>query len=92
MRFFRTEEGADPLDYQDGIPQVLRLINAPLLNKGSPVLEAAVSQRTPADGIKLLFLTVLSRPPTKEIQRFTTYMSNQSDTADGVLQYCVWAT
>ncbi|HYV39124.1 MAG TPA: DUF1553 domain-containing protein [Gemmataceae bacterium] len=81
VRFFRLEEGADPLEYQDGIPQALRLMNGPIFNKGGNTLEAALKQKSAAEGIKYLHLAVFARPPTtQETQRLSAYMAKQANT------------
>src|SRR5262249_22671583 len=38
LAFFRTDEGADPTEYQAGIPQALRLMNSPQFSNGAALL------------------------------------------------------
>ena len=63
--FFGTDEGSDATEYQDGIPQVLRLMNGPALSR-SPQLMNAVRGKTPDQAVEQIYLTALSRRPTKE--------------------------
>jgi hypothetical protein len=80
VRFFRVEDGADPLEYQDGIPQALRLMNSPMLNNGGKALEEALKCQTPAEAVDYLFVVTLSRHPTvAETQRLTGYVGKQKD-------------
>jgi len=78
INFFRVEEGSDPLEYQSGIPQALRLMNAPQLNNGGKTLEEALKRPTPAEAIDYLYLATVSRHPTAaETQRLVEYSKKQ---------------
>jgi len=80
IRFFRVEDGADPLEYQDGIPQALRMMNGPLFNNGGKALQDAMTYKMAADAIDRLYLVALSRHPTiQENQRLTAYVEKQKD-------------
>ena len=60
VNFFRTDDVADPLEYQHGIPQVLRLMNSPQLNRNSQaVAEAMKEGKTQTGIIENLFLRTL---------------------------------
>jgi hypothetical protein len=79
IAFFRVEEGSDPLEYQSGIPQALRLMNAPQLNNGGKALEEAAKRATPAEAIDYLYLATVSRHPTAaETERLVAYTKKQS--------------
>jgi len=79
INFFRVEEGADPLAFQDGIPQALRLMNSALLNKGGKALEQAVALKKPAEAIEYLYMATLSRRPTvAELESRKTYVGQQA--------------
>ena len=67
IAFFEGDETAKPTDYQAGIPQALRLMNAPQM-KASLAVAAAVNRdaRTPDLAIEQLYLSSLSRRPTAE--------------------------
>jgi hypothetical protein len=75
IRFFRVDEG-DALEYQDGIPQALRLMNSPLLNNGGKALEESLKMKTNAQAIDHLYLSTLSRHATQEeVDRRIAYIS-----------------
>jgi len=78
LNFFRVDEGANPLEYQAGIPQALRLMNSPQTS-GNGLLPRIMNQgKSPADVIERLYLAVLSRQPTsQESQRMAEYVSRQ---------------
>jgi hypothetical protein len=81
INFFRVED-ATPLDYQNGIPQALRMMNSPFTNK-TPVTatQLTAGTKTPAEAIERLYLTTLSRRPTApELQRLTAYASRPGAT------------
>lgn len=76
IRFFRVDEYGDPLEYQDGIPQALRLMNSPLLNNGGKALEESLKMKTNALAIDHLYLSTLSRHPTaEETERRIAYIT-----------------
>ena len=86
IRFFRVEDGDDPLEFQDGIPQVLRLMNGPFFNSGGKTLQNAMAYKTPPEAIDYMYLVVLARHPTaEETQRLTTYVGKQKDKRPGYL-------
>lgn len=83
VKFFRTVENADPLDYQAGIPQALRLMNSPQTN-GAGVLNEAAQAGTPAEVIQKLYVTVLSRRATDaEVARMTQFVGQQANPRTG---------
>src|SRR5439155_9311300 len=61
--FFRVDEGADPTEYQAGIPQVLRLMNSPQLTAAGLVNSLGRANTTPEEAIEHLFLATLARRP-----------------------------
>ena len=64
IAFFQTDEGTDPLEYQAGIPQALRLMNAQARNCATVVNRVAKPGDKPEVVIERLFLLSLSRQPT----------------------------
>ncbi|MFO0846272.1 MAG: DUF1549 and DUF1553 domain-containing protein [Gemmataceae bacterium] len=66
VNFFSAEDGADPTEYQTGIPQVLRLMNSPQFNNAAALAPLVRSGNGPDEVIERLFLTVLARRPTAE--------------------------
>jgi hypothetical protein len=71
---FQAEDGADPTEYQAGIPQVLRLMNRGEFNTNA--LANTAKAKTPAEGIEQLYLTILARRPSAdEVQKLAAYVS-----------------
>jgi hypothetical protein len=74
--FFSAEDGADPTEYHAGIPQVLRLMNAPALNPLSSVGVLVRNGNSQTEIVEKMYLTVLSRRPTPEdLDRVNAYLS-----------------
>jgi len=75
-RFFRIDEGTEPLEYQLGIPQALRMMNSAQLSGGSDAVRLAMEgSDNPAQVIDKLFLRTLSRRPTSaEVERFSAHV------------------
>jgi hypothetical protein len=92
VNFFSAEDGADPTEYQAGIPQVLRLMNAPQLNNArilQPLLREGKGQ---GEVIEKLYLTVLARRPRgEEIDRVTAYLNRNKDDRRQALAGVLWA-
>jgi ferric-dicitrate binding protein FerR (iron transport regulator) len=84
-RFFRPGDAADPSDYTQGVPQVLRLLNGPLLNRGAPVIDKlCASEHRPEEAVLELYLTALSRKPKPgEVKLFLDYLSRRKDAREG---------
>jgi hypothetical protein len=80
VAFFGIEDGADPTEYQSGIPQALRLMNSPQLNNNSVLNQYLRSARQPNEVIEHLYLMTLSRRPTSaESERLTTYVGKSRE-------------
>jgi len=79
ITFFRIED-ADPLEYQAGIPQALRLMNSAQFNNGNaPVIDQAIKAGKVPDAIEHLYLATLSRRPTaQESERLSKYVDGRS--------------
>jgi hypothetical protein len=82
VNFFRVEE-ANPLEYQVGIPQALRLMNAVQMNRTeAPVAAAMKAGKTPAEVFDRLYLMTLSRPArAEEVQRLNAYVDKHGKSA-----------
>jgi hypothetical protein len=85
VRTFRFDEETDATEYAQGIPQALRLMNGPMLNRGAPVVEQlARSGTSRTEAITTLYLTVLSRRPTaEEVELISGYLSRRKDDREG---------
>ncbi len=83
--FFEAEDASDPTEYQQGIPQALRLMNGPQFNNAAALNLLVKRNSTPEENIDRLFLAVLSRRPTaQERERMTAYLAkHQSEAHDG---------
>jgi hypothetical protein len=92
VTFFSAEDGADPTEYQDGIPQVLRLMNGPQLNNArllGPILRDSKGQ---GELIEKLYLTVLARRPrSEEVARIDTFLARNKDNRRQALAGVLWA-
>jgi hypothetical protein len=90
VRFFKTDD-ADVTEYQNGIPQALRLMNAPQLNNGMANSPLVRSGKPVPQSVQDLYLTTLSRRPTPhELERSVAYVGRQRDTRQG-LSDVLWA-
>ncbi len=92
VQFFTGDSVFDPLEYQAGIPQALRLMNSRQMNNPQGFVgETMRTHKTPEAVIEHLYLSTLSRRPTQEeMTRLTQYVNQQKDarTAYGDI---VWA-
>ncbi len=90
ISFFKGED-ADPTEYQAGIPQALRLMNAPQLNNAiarSPLVRPG---KPVPRAVQDLYLATLSRRPSAhELERAVAYVGRQRDARQG-LSDVLWA-
>lgn len=63
--FFQPGEETRPTEYDAGIPQVLRLMNASRFN-ASPALARELARTKPDEALEKVYLRILSRRPTEE--------------------------
>jgi hypothetical protein len=91
INFFRVEE-TNPLEYQNGIPQALRMMNSPFTNKAEAIAnQISAGTKTPAEAIEKLYLTALSRRPTQaEVQRLTAYATRTGATPRAAYGDILW--
>lgn len=91
LAFFRVED-PNPLDYQSGIPQALRLMNSTQLNNLNGAVNAAMKDRAaPAQVVERLYVSALSRRPTaEEAQKVLDYIGKQSS-ANVAYSDILWA-
>lgn len=79
VNFFALDENADVTEYQQGIPQALKLMNSPRFGK-LPTLSGFNKNWTPSQVIEHIYLTALSRRPTaQEMDRLLQYVARDSD-------------
>src|SRR5262245_1000373 len=91
VAFFSAEDGADPTEYQTGIPQVLRLMNSPQFNNAG-ALGPAIRGKGPEEALETLYLTVLSRRPTSEDrQRVQNYVRKSKAEGREAIAGVLWA-
>ncbi len=85
VAFFEDEDATDPTEFQQGIPQALRLMNGPQLNNAAVVVPMIRANRTPEQIIERLYLITLSRRPTaQERQRLVEYVAqHKNEPRDG---------
>lgn len=85
LNFFRIDEGANPVEYQAGIPQALRLMNSGLVNNlGGVVARATKDSSGPEQVIERLYLVALSRlPTTEETSRMVEFTRRAPDVRTG---------
>jgi hypothetical protein len=83
VRAFRAEGSVT--EYVQGIPQQLRLMNAPLLNRVAPVVDRlSGSGASRTEAITTLYLTALSRRPTaEEVKLMEGYLSRRKSDREG---------
>lgn len=83
VAFFGIEDGSDPTEYQAGIPQVLRMMNSPQFNNPARLFQTLRELNEPEKVVEHLFLSTLSRRPTKEeLDRFVAHAKKASNPRD----------
>jgi hypothetical protein len=90
--FFEAEDATDPTEYQDGIPQALRLMNAPALNNAATLNGLLRAGKTQSEIIDHLYLATLSRRPTpKEREHMDAYVAKHKNEAREGYADVLWA-
>jgi hypothetical protein len=79
--FFRVDE-ANPLEYQNGIPQALRIMNSPFTNRAEAIAaDITRNAKTPTEAVERLYLSAYSRrPTTQEMERRLAYVNRPGNT------------
>jgi hypothetical protein len=92
IAFFRVED-ANPLEYQNGIPQALRMMNSAFTSKAEPIAAGITKgTKTPNEAIESIYLTALARRPTAaEMNRLTTYVNRPGATPRAAYGDILWA-
>jgi hypothetical protein len=86
VAFFTTkEEGDDPNEFSQGIPQFLRLMNSGSFNQGGPAIDNLMKDKVPPEKvIEGLFLATLSRRPSQaEMEKLSAYVARKGDLKKG---------
>jgi hypothetical protein len=92
VAFFENEDAADPTEFEEGIPQALRLMNAPQLNNAQVLNGILRETKAPEQVIERLYLTTLSRRPTpEETARMTGYVAGHKSEAHDGYEDVLWA-
>jgi hypothetical protein len=94
VTFFLTDDGADPTEYQAGIPQALRLMNSPQLSNSAVLLNKVANDpgKRPGQVIEQLYLATVSRRPTgMEVERLTAYVRRQDGPSRKAYGDILWA-
>lgn len=91
ITFFRVED-FNPLDYQNGIPQALRMMNSPFTNRAEAVAaDLTKNAKNPAESLERIYIAVLARRPNAaEVQRLTTYVNRPGTTPRAAYGDILW--
>jgi hypothetical protein len=90
VTFFKVED-ADATEYQAGIPQALRMMNAPQLNTAMANSPLVRSGKPVPKAVEEMYLATLARRPTqRELERAAGYVGKQRDLRQG-LSDVLWA-
>lgn len=91
VSFFKSEGDNDPTEYQAGIPQALRLMNAGPLNNAIGNSALSRSTKPTPQAVQDLYLATLSRrPKPRELERAVAHVREQRDSRQG-LSDVLWA-
>ncbi|HEY1188017.1 MAG TPA: DUF1553 domain-containing protein, partial [Gemmata sp.] len=78
--FLAGADSTSPLDYEAGIPQALKLMNAPITNSPGAARAVLGSATKPEDVLERIYLACLSRRPTgDELKNLAAYISRTGD-------------
>jgi hypothetical protein len=92
IAFFAADESAPATEYTAGIPQALRLMNAPQMNNAAAVAAAHARGATSAEAIGHLYVATLSRRPTAaEAERLTAYVEKHKGDVRQAYGDILWA-
>ncbi|OAI54946.1 hypothetical protein AYO44_13905, partial [Planctomycetaceae bacterium SCGC AG-212-F19] len=85
LRAFSSDEAVPATEYIQGIPQLLRLLNASSVNRGAAVVDKLCSSGVSREeAVTTLYLTVLSRRPTPaEVELMAGYLAKRKDNREG---------
>jgi hypothetical protein len=91
INFFRVED-ANPLEYQNGIPQALRVMNSPFTNRAEQIAGTITANaKDQNEAIERIYLAALSRRPTDaETKRLAAYATRPGATARAAYGDILW--
>jgi hypothetical protein len=90
--FLAGAESSNPIDYEAGIPQALRLMNSNIANNQGALRTIVGSATKPEEAIERIYLATLSRRPNAdEIKMLTEYVA-KSGNASTAYSDILWAT
>jgi len=90
--FLAGADSANPVDYEAGIPQALRLMNSQIANNPNAVRAVVGSSTKPEEAIERIYLTTLSRRPTADEMKMLTEYVSKTGTAMTAYGDILWAT
>jgi hypothetical protein len=89
---YGIEDGADPTEYQAGIPQVLRLMNAPQMNNASLLNPILRQSKDTDEAVEKLYLTVVSRRPSaKDREMVNKFFAKSKESQREKMAGLLWA-
>jgi hypothetical protein len=89
---FGLDDSADPIEYQAGIPQVLRLMNSAPFNNASAVTRLTKNSKDVKEITEKLYLATLARRPTEaEMVRVNSYLGGHKDEPGKAYADLLWA-
>ncbi|HEX5268934.1 MAG TPA: DUF1553 domain-containing protein, partial [Gemmataceae bacterium] len=92
IAFFATDDNALATEYHAGIPQALRLMNAPQMNNAAAFAAAHTRGAAPPEAVEHLYVATLSRRPTAaETARLTAYVEKHKSEPRQAYGDVVWA-
>jgi hypothetical protein len=92
VNFFKGDDNADPTEYQSGIPQVLRMMNAPRLNNAAMLTPILRAGKPPVQVVEHLYLATLSRRPNgHELNRTLALVRKHADQPRQAYADILWA-
>jgi hypothetical protein len=91
VAFFSTSDNAKATDYEEGIPQALRLMNHPYTSRGASTKARELTRGLAKEqAIEKLFLaTVSRRPSSEETAKMLAYIA-KADSADAAYSDILW--
>jgi hypothetical protein len=92
ITFFTTDDNPLATEYHAGIPQALRLMNAPQMNNAAAVAAAHARGATPSEAMEHLYVATLSRRPTAaEAERLSAYVEKHKSDSRQAYGDILWA-